>query len=138
VQIRLGPAAYVNWPVTNTVTEAYHENNTLCMDSDGENWPSTDFFGDPGVQVVGNQWNFIQVNGTWYGGAGHWYRPNQTCKGEMDEVYFIEGFQGQQPFASFRPFHGMVWAVGLSTPARAWPQMKTLDHRSNIVMITWD
>lgn len=138
VNIVLGPAAYVNWPVTNTITEAEHADDRLCVDSTGENWPSTAFFGDPAVQVVGNQWNFIFVNNRWYGGAGHWYRPNQTCKGEMDSVYFIEGFLGREPFASFRPTHGMIWGVGLSTPARAWPAMATLDHRSNVVMITWD
>lgn len=139
VQIKLGPAAYINWPVTSQITGAEHANDQLCIDRDNnEFWPSTAFFGDPATQVEGNQWNFIQVNGQWYGGAGHWYRPNQSCKGEMDSLYFIEGFLGQQPFASFRPFHGMVWGVGLSTPARAWPQMKTLDHRTNVVMITWD
>lgn len=126
------------WPQTVTILSASHEGDRLCINGTNDNWPSTAFFGDPATQVEGNQWNFIQINNQWYGGAGHWYRPNQECKGEVDGVYFIEGFLGREPFASFRPTSGMIWGVGLSTPARLWPSMKTLDRRSNMVLITWD
>lgn len=132
----LGPNVSA-WPVTQTITDAFHEGDRLCIDAEGERWPSTDFFGDPATQVEGNQWNFIQIDGRWYGGAGHWYRPGQSCKGEVDGLYFIEGFLGREPFASFRPTDGMIWGVGLSTPARLWPAMGTWDHRSNFVLITW-
>lgn len=137
VEYVLGPNIK-DWAQTVTITDAFHEGDRLCIDGDGERWPSTAFFGDPGTQVEGNQWNFIQVGGLWYAGAGHWYRPGQSCKSEVDGVYFIEGFLGRQPFASFRPTDGMIWGVGLSTPARAWPQMATLDHRSNMVLIRWN
>lgn len=136
VQWTLG-ANVMNWTETNRLTEAFHEGDRLCMDSEGENWPSAPFPFDPSVAVAGNQINFIQVDGKWYGASGHWYRPNQTCKGEVDDLFFIEGFQGTQPFASFRPYSGMVFGVGLSTPSRAWPSSKTLDHRSNFLLIEW-
>ena len=32
---------------------------------------------------------------------------------------------------------GMVFGVGISTPSRAWPGTKSLDHRSNFVLIEW-
>ena len=126
-----------SWPETVTITDAFHDNDRLCIEGDGERWPSVDFFGDPATQVEGNQWNFINIDNKWYGGAGHWYRPGQSCKGEVDGVYFMEGFLGREPFASFRPTDGMTWGVGLSTPARLWPAMGTRDHRSNMVLITW-
>lgn len=137
IVITLGAQGYPNWPVTNQVTEAYHVGDRECISTEGERWPSTDFFGDPGIQVEGNIWNFLQLNGIWYAGAGHWYKPGQDCKGEVDDLFFIEGFLGAQPFASFRPYDGLIFGIGVSTPARIWPAMKTLDHRSNVVLIPW-
>ena len=135
--ISLGAPNFANWPQTRVITGASHEGSVLCIDSDGEFWPNTDFFGDPSVPIYGQQWNFIKVDNKWYGGAGHYTRPGQTCKGEMDEYYFPEGFLGREPFTSFRVFPGVIFGVAVSTPARLWPAMATLDHRSNVVMIPW-
>ncbi len=137
IVITLGAQSYPSWPQTNTVTDAYHEGDRECITTEGEAWPTTGFFGDPSVQVEGNIWNFLQIDGTWYAGAGHWYRPGQDCKGEVDDLFFIEGFLGAYPFSTFRPYDGLIFGIGVSTPARVWPDMKTLDHRSNVVLIPW-
>lgn len=135
VEYVLGPSM-ATFKETNRVTEAYHVGDQLCIDTEGENWPAVPFPYDPSVLVAGNQMNFLNIDGKWYGASGHWYRPNQTCKGEVDDLFFIEGFQGQQPFASFRPYDGLIFGVGVSTPARD-ASMLGNNKRSNVVLIPW-
>ncbi len=132
-----------NWPETKTITNVSFDkgSGTMCIDAVGEDWPATPFiFNGPGEDSVveGNQWNFVQINGQWYGGANSWYRPGQNCKFEgSGEVYFSDGFAGIDPLQSVHLNPGDVWAVMLSTPARAYPAGKSLDHRSNVVFIVW-
>ena len=132
-----------NWPETKTITNVSFNkgNGTMCIDAVGEDWPATPFiFNEPGDNSVveGNHWNFVQINGQWYAGANSWYRPGQSCKFEgSGEVYFSDGFAGINPLQSVHLNPGDVWFVALSTPARAWPEGKSLDHRSNLFQLVW-
>jgi len=99
-------------------------------------WTSKAYYGDPGTQVEVNQWMFARVNGQWYGGAGHWYRPGQACKGEVDDHFFTDAFSSY-PFSTLVLREGDVFGVAVSTPARLWPSMKTYDERSNTVTLVW-
>ncbi len=132
----LGPNI-ASWPETRTISDAYHVGDQLCIFWDGEDWPAAPFPFDPSVEIEGNQWNFVQIGGKWYGAAGHWFRPGQNCKPEVDENYFIDGFQGIQPISSVVLHAGDVFAVAVSTPARTWPESRTLDHRSNVVFVVY-
>jgi hypothetical protein len=124
------------WAETSKITSASHSNGQLCIEHTRLGvWPSTDFFGDPSVRLEGNQWIFANINGTWYGGAADWYRPGQGCK-EVDENIGHDSFT-QNPIASWRPRPGEVFGVMSSTPARFWPDMKTLDQRTDVALIVW-
>ena len=124
------------WPQTATITEAYKTGDTLCTFYD-QSWPHAAFLGDPSVAVVANQWVFVEVDGVWYGGAGHWMRPNQYCKTEYDEHFFVDGFAGRAPFNSLVLRSGQVFGVAVSTPARFYPADKTLDERSDVQFVVW-
>lgn len=124
------------WPQTTTITEAYKTGDVLCTFYDAQ-WPWAPFLGDPSVPVVANQWVFVEVNGVWYGGAGHWMRPNQYCKSEFDDHFFVDGFAGRPPFNSLVLRPGTVFGVAVSTPARFYPNDKTLDQRSDVKMVVW-
>jgi hypothetical protein len=134
----LGPSI-ANWPETRTITNVTfdHDAGQLCISATGENWPAVPFPFDESVAVEGNQWSFVQINGKWYGGANSWYRPGQECKTEGGQDYFSDGFPGIEPLQSVKLHPGDQWAVALSTPARAYSPFTYLDHRSNVVMITW-
>jgi hypothetical protein len=127
-----------SWPETKTITSVSfdHDAGQLCISAEGENWPALPFLGDDSVQVEGNQWSFVQINGKWYAGANSWYRPGQECKTEGGADYFSDGFPGNPILGSVRLHPGDVWAVALTTPARA-PTPGALNHRSNVVMIVW-
>jgi len=131
----LGPNI-ASWPETRKIT-AEHFGDQLCVYPEGEDWPAVPFPFDDSVLVEGNQFMFVNVGGKWYGAAGHWYRPGQNCKGEVDENFFIEGFLGVQPISSVVLHNGDVFGVASTTPSRAWPGTKSLDHRSNVVLVVW-
>lgn len=137
VTILKGPSAIVNWPVGSRITNASQGGGELCIwhEQLGK-WPSVIFFGDPGTLVEGNQWVFANINGKWYGGAADWYRPGQACKGVDASSIGRDSFD-QEPLRSWVPRPGEVFGVMSSTPARAWPDMRTLDQRTNIIMMRW-
>lgn len=135
--VYIAPAPNISkWPETAKITGAAHSGDQLCIDWDGPNWPSTAFFGDPSTQVVANQFMFANIGGVWYGGAGHWLRPGQVCKGEVDEDFFVDAWR-TPPFNSLVLHPGDVFGVMITTPTRAYPDMKTVDERSDVVLIEW-
>ncbi len=141
VHILLGPPI-ATWPQTQTITDAYEDvdNGQLCIYHTGlEAWPTTAFFGDPTVQVQGNQWVFAFIGGQWYGGAADYFRPGQACKGVTADTIGQDAFYlpGLEPLHSWIPQPGDIFALAATTPARAWPNMATLDERTDVKVLIW-
>ena len=137
VTILKGPSGIVNWSVASTITRTSQGNGELCIwHSQIGRWPSTIFFGDPGTLVEGNQWVFANIGGRWYAGAADWYRPGQACKAVDAQSIGRDAFD-QEPLHSWVPRPGEVFGVMSTTPARVWPDMRTLDVRTNIVLMRW-
>jgi hypothetical protein len=127
-----------NWPQTGTMTAAYKTGDVVCTEfTTSVNWPNAPFLGDPGTPVVANQWVFALVNGVWYGGSGHWLRPNQFCKAEYDDAFFVDAFRTAPVFNSLVLRSGDVFGVAVTTPNRFYPDGKTIDHRSDVKLIVW-
>lgn len=123
-----------NWAVTSTITSAHHSGQDLCTGHTKQGqWPVLGFFDIPGVTVEGNQWMFAFIGGKWYGGAGEWLRPGQTCK-TIDHVG-SGVFYDSPPLHVWNPAPGETIGVAVSTPARSG-QWGTAE-RSNIVLIKW-
>lgn len=137
VTILKGPGSIAGWSVGSRITKTRQGGGELCIWHEQlGRWPSVPFFGDPGVPVEGNQWVFANINGKWYGGAADWYRPGQACKGVDASSVGRDAFD-QEPLHSWVPRPGEVIGLMSTTPARAWPDMRTLDQRTNIVLIRW-
>ncbi len=138
--IVLGPANIASWPQTSTITEVDEGGGQLCIYHTmlGQ-WPTTAYFGDPSVQIEGNQWVFAYINNHWYGGAADWYRPGQACKGVDANSIGQDAFYqpNQEPLHSWIPNVGDPVGYMSTTPARAWPQMSTVDQRTNVVVVPW-
>ncbi|MEQ1870475.1 MAG: hypothetical protein ABL961_10670 [Vicinamibacterales bacterium] len=137
VTVLKGPSDIYNWAVGSRMTRVSQGGGELCTWHDQlGRWPAVIFFDDPNTLVEGNQWVFAKIGGKWYGGAADWYRPGQACKG-VDAYSVGRDSFDQEPLHSWVPRPGEVFAVMSTTPARAWPAMRTLDHRTNTVMMTW-
>lgn len=134
-----------NWPITDTIIAVEQDGSPfvnpegpMCINHTKRGlWPTSDFFNDPAVQVESNQWYFAFIGGTWYGGSGENMRPGQICKqGQMSENIGPDGTWGG-PMDTWRPRAGELVGYMMTTPARFWPAMKTLDERSNMVVQPW-
>jgi len=145
--ISFGPQSIKTWPVTAKLTDVYfvpNEDDVLCTVYDQPGWPETAFTLAPPEEkatVAANQWIFVNINGTWYGGVSAWMRTtSQFCKKDYDQAFFQDSLGTSYPFG---PAYGTVLHGGdvigvmMSTPARAWPEIKTVDERSNIVLVPW-
>jgi hypothetical protein len=136
----LGPNDVWAWPQTSTVTGTKQVPHELCIwHTKLGQWPSVIFFNDPNTLVEGNQWVVANIGGRWYGGAADWYRPGQACKDVTADTIAADAFYypEQEPLRSWRPAVGEVFGLFSTTPARAWPAMRTVDQRSNIVLVRW-
>ncbi len=135
--IVVGPSNFASWSAASTISSVSTSSSQVCIyHSMLGQWPTVAFFGDPSTLVEGNQWYFAYINGRWYGGAGEWLRPGQACKGfggGPNEFYD----PSQEPLHSWIPQNGDQVGLADSTPARAWPNMSTLDQRTNIVVVSW-
>lgn len=135
--IVVGPKNFASWPETARITAISQGGGMLCIDHTMlGRWPRTVFFDDPNTLIEGNQWYFALINGTWYGGAGEWVRPGQSCKafgGGPEEFYDVN----QEPLHSWNPRPGDLVGIASSTPARVWPQLRTSDERTNVEMVRW-
>lgn len=137
----LGAAAIADWPITSTVTGTVAVDHDLCIyHTKLGQWPSGIFFGDPYTLLEGNQWVGALIGGRWYIGAADWYRPGQACKDVTADTIGHDAFYNPawEPLRSWVPRRGEQFVMFASTPARMWPNMKTLDERSNVVFVTWN
>ncbi|HUL75008.1 MAG TPA: hypothetical protein VLT86_17985 [Vicinamibacterales bacterium] len=129
-----------NWKVTDQIISVVQDGRTgdMCVNHTKSGiWPTTDFLGDPNTQVEGNQWYFANINGQWYAGAGEWLRPGQICKsGQYTEQIGPDGSWGG-PMDTWQPKPGELVGYMVTTPARSWPDFRTLDERSNVVVQPW-
>lgn len=138
--IAFGPPHVKDWPETARLRNVYFDpgdTEILCTEYDDPGWPEVPFFGGPAT-VYSNQWIFTLRDNIWYGGAAAWMRPwPQFCKKDYDQAFFKDSLGGAWPFSETVLHTGDIIGVMMTTPARAWPDMKSLDQRSNIVMVPW-
>lgn len=140
VTVVLGPANVGTWPQTSTVTGTVQVEHYLCINHTKlGNWPNTIFFDDPNTLVEGNQWVIANIGGRWYAGAADWYRPGQSCKDVTADTIGRDAFYspGWAPLNTWVPRVGEEFGLFATTPARMWPQMQTLNERSNVVKVRW-
>lgn len=129
------------WPITDTVRAVEQDGNDpgpMCIDHTKRGiWPTTDFFDDPETQVESNQWYIANIGGIWYAGSGENMRPNQICKqGQTTEAIGPDGTWGG-PMDTWVPRAGELVGFMVTTPARWYPAMQTVNERSNVVVQPW-
>ena len=73
----------------------------------------------------------------WGTGAGEWLRPGQTCKGGQYTEQIGPDGTWDGPMDTWQPKPGDLVGYMVTTPARAYPDFRTLDERSNILLQPW-
>ncbi|HVW03589.1 MAG TPA: hypothetical protein VHB78_01215 [Vicinamibacterales bacterium] len=128
-----------SWPITDRILSVDQDGGDghICIDHEKSGvWPAVAFV-DPGAEIEANQWYFARISGQWYAGAGEWVRPGQICKtGQTSGEIGKDGTWGG-PMDTWVPKPGELVGYMMTTPARNWPDIRTLDERSNIVVLPW-
>lgn len=132
------------WRQTATIVSVEQDGNPaadgiMCISfTTSDDWPSTPFFGAVEVQVYANQWYFANIGGQWYGGPGEYLRVGRGfCKtGQGTRAIGPDG-GWNTVMSSWVPRVGEMVGYMISTPARNWPGMRTIDERSDIVVQPW-
>lgn len=127
-----------DWPETDKIISVDQDGGDghMCIDHAMAGlWPTVDF--EPLVPVEANQWYFARINGQWYAGAGEWLRPGQICKqGQMSANIGPDGTWGG-PMDTWVPKRGDLVGYMITTPARAYPDITTINQRSNVIVQPW-
>lgn len=141
-----GPNVH-SWAETSRITDVRISASQICVEHTrlGQ-WPPVPFFDDPGTTAEGN-FGFCantkyMANGDgrdqWYCAAAFWNRPGQACKGEnaetLHETWYLPN---EEPLRSWVPRPGEPFGIYITTPSRFWPNMKTTDERTNVVLMKW-
>jgi len=140
-------ANVVGWAETSRITAVRIGGGQICVEHTKLGvWPPVPLFGDPSTMAEGN-FGFCantkyMANGDgrdqWYCAAAFWNRPGQSCKAETAETLHDTWYlPSEEPMRSWVPRPGEPFAIYMTTPARFWPDMKTVDERTNIVLMTW-
>jgi hypothetical protein len=136
------------WPQTGTLTLVEQDGNEatgglMCTSFTDPGWPDVPWpyakpGDDPNFGVFANLWYFANIGGTWYGGAGEWiYRGAATCKAGQGTTTIAPDSGFGPPFSSWVPKVGEMVGYMVSTVARAWPSVRSVDQRTNVVVQPW-
>jgi hypothetical protein len=134
-----------NWPQTGTlnVVEQNGADGSMCMQFTDPGWPGVPWpyllpGEDPNFTIFANQWYFANIGGTWYGGAGEWlYRGAAACKGGQGTHSIGPDSGFGPPFSNWVPKVGELVGYAVTTPARNYPQTRSVDERTNVILVPW-
>lgn len=135
------------WAETSRITAVRITGSEVCVEHTKLGaWPPVPFFGDPSTLAEGN-FGFCantkyMANGDgrdqWYCAAAFWNRPGQSCKGEnaqtLRDTWYLPS---EEPMHSWIPRPAEPFGIYMTTPARFWPDMRTVDERTNVLLMTW-
>jgi hypothetical protein len=129
-----------DWRITSAVTGVDQHGDTICVyHTKSGQWPLADVFHDGnGANIEGNIMIVAEVNGRWYGAGFDWLGEGRTCKHAPANEYGRDQVRVWPMDASWpgpRPGDRVGYLV--STPSSDRIPVRTVNERSNIVVITY-
>lgn len=133
--VRFLHANVTGWKVTSTITGTRIETQEICVfHTAASRWPAPS-------GTYGNPWVIAKIGGTWYAGTFEWMRPGQVCKaldpgaGGATIADRIGPHVKVEPLTSWKPRKGDI--VGLMYSGWARDSRRSVEERSNVVLVTW-
>ncbi len=127
-----------SWTITSTVTDVVQSGDQICVNhTKAGQWPLADIFGT-GPVIEGNIMIVAQFSGKWYGAGFDWLGQGRTCKTMPANEYGRDQIRVYPMDASWAgPRSGDQIGLLVSTPSSDRIPIRTVDERSNIVVVTW-
>ena len=130
-----------DWPETDKIIEVDQDGGDgyICINHTKRGvWPAAPFLGDPGTETEGTQWSFRQHQRQVVrrGGRVGAAEPDLQVGADVCRDRAQIGWWGG-PMSTWVPKVGELVGYMMSTPARSYPAGRTLDERSDVVMVPW-
>ena len=120
------------------MTDVVQSGDQICVNhTKAGQWPLADIFGT-GPVIEGNIMIVAQFSGKWYGAGFDWLGQGRTCKTMPANEYGRDQIRVYPMDASWAgPRAGDQVGLLVSTPSSDRIPIRTVDERSNIVVVTW-
>jgi Bacterial Ig-like domain (group 1) len=126
------------WRITSTVTSVEVNGDDICINhTKAGQWPLVSIDGNP-PNIEGNPMIVVNINGQWYGAGFDWFGQGRTCKHMPAHEYGRDQIRVPPLDASWPgPRSGDLIGFLVSTPSSDRIPVRSVNERSNIVLIRW-
>lgn len=140
-QIRwLSPAStdVSGWAITSQVTSVEIDGDRICINhTKSGQWPLVSIDGNP-PNIEGNPMIVVNIGGQWYGAGFDWFGAGRTCKWLPPHEYGRDQIRVAPLDASWPgPRSGDTVGLLVSTPSSDRIGVRSVNERSNIVLVRW-
>jgi hypothetical protein len=127
------------WPATARITDwSYDGNGTVCLTHTKQGlWPLVSIDEMP-PNIEANIGVVAKVNGRWYGSGYDWMGQGRKCKYEPPANWGRDQIRQYPLDASWPgPQSGDQVGLYMSTPASTRIPVRSVNERTNIILVTW-
>lgn len=135
----VSPSADIsNWPAASTITDVSINGDTVCITHTKQGlWPLVSIDENP-PNIEAMIGVVAKVNGRWYGGAYDWMGQGRRCKSEPTANWGRDQIRTWPLDASWPgPRSGDEVGLYMSTPASNRIPVRSVNERTNIVLVRW-
>ncbi|HSC27570.1 MAG TPA: hypothetical protein VLD67_09860 [Vicinamibacterales bacterium] len=127
-----------DWRITSTVTSVDIRGDDICINhTKAGQWPLVSIDGNP-PNIEGNPMIVVNIGGQWYGAGFDWFGQGRTCKHMPAVEYGRDQIRVHPLDASWPgPRSGDLIGLLVSTPSSDRIPVRSVNERSNIVLIRW-
>jgi hypothetical protein len=128
-----------NWPVTSRITDwSFDGNATVCIYHTKLGlWPLVSIDENP-PNLEAQIGVVAKIGGRWYGGPYDWMRPGSACKYEPPYNWGPDQIRVWPLDASWPgPRSGDEVGLYMSTPSSNRPPVRSVNERTNIILVRW-
>jgi hypothetical protein len=136
----LGPATtnVSGWRATSTITSVDIRGDDICINhTKSGQWPLVSIDENP-PNIEGNPVIIVNIGGRWYGAGFDWFGQGRTCKHMPAAEYGRDQIRVAPLDGSWPgPRSGDMIGLMVTTPSSDRIPVRSVNERSNIVLVRW-
>jgi hypothetical protein len=126
------------WRITSQITSVDISGDRICINhTKAGQWPLVSIDSNP-PNIEGNPMIVVNIGGQWYGAGFDWFGQGRTCKQLSPAEYGRDQIRVPPLDASWPgPRSGDTVGLLVSTPSSDRIPVRSVNERSNIVIVRW-
>lgn len=127
-----------NWKVTSHLYKVEIEGHRICLHhTKAGQWPPVSIDDNP-PNIEGNPMIVVNIGGRWYGAGFDWFGVGRVCKTLPPEEYGRDQIRVPPLDHTWPgPRSGEVYGFLVSTPSSNRIPVRSVNERTNIVLVRW-